>query len=58
MAGGPKVYLDYNQQELNDQYNQRILVPDAEKYIAADKAESTRVRRTYNCQLDVVYGSV
>ncbi len=57
MASASKVYLDYDQQELDDQYNQHVLVPNAEDYIAEDKAESTRVRKTYECQLDVVYGS-
>ena len=57
MARGPKIYLDYDQQELDDQYNQRVLVPDAEDYIADDKAETTRVRKTYECRLDVAYGS-
>ena len=56
MAGGPKIYLDYDQKELDDQYNQRVLVPDAENYIAADRAESARVRAKLDCRIDVAYG--
>ena len=56
MAGGPKIYLDYDQKELDDQYNQRVLVPDAEDYIAADRAESARVRAKLDCRIDVAYG--
>jgi hypothetical protein len=29
-----KVWLDYTQKELDDQYNQRKLVPDADDYMA------------------------
>ena len=56
MAGGPKVFLDYDQQELDDQYNQRILVPDAEDYIAEARSETARVRKKMNCRIDVAYG--
>ena len=56
MAGGPKIYRDYDQQALDDQYNQRVLVPDAEEYIAADRAESDRVRAALDCRIDVAYG--
>ena len=39
----PKVWLDYTQAELDDQYNQRILVPDANDYMAlTDKGHLTR----------------
>lgn len=30
----PEVWLHYTQKELDDQYNQRILVPDADDYMA------------------------
>ncbi len=56
MAGGPKIYLDYDQQELDNQYNQRVLVPDAEDYIAVDRADSARVREALDCRIDIAYG--
>ncbi len=56
MAGGPKVYLDYDQRALDDQYDQRVLVPDAEDYIAADAEASARVRDRLDCRIDIAYG--
>ena len=56
MAGGPRVFLDYDQETLDAQYNQRTLVPDADDYIAVDIAESERVRRKLECRIDVAYG--
>jgi arylformamidase len=53
---GAKVWLDYTQAELDDQYNQRILVPDANDYMARHGALSARVRETCQCTLDVAYG--
>jgi len=53
---GPKVWLDYDQKELDDQYNQRILVPDANDYLARNLELSIKVRREIKCQLDVSYG--
>ncbi len=52
----PKVWLDYTQAELDDQYNQRILVPDADDYMARWGAVSERLRATLKCRLDVAYG--
>ena len=51
-----KVWLDYTQAELDDQYNQRILVPDANDYMARWGKESERLRGVLNCSLDVPYG--
>ena len=53
---GNKVWLDYTQAELDDQYNQRILVPDANDYMARWGVESERLRGVVNCRLDVAYG--
>ena len=53
---GPAVFLDYDQETLDAQYNQRSLVPDADDYIAVDIAESARVRETLDCRIDVAYG--
>ena len=51
-----KVWLDYTQAELDDQYNQRVLVPDADDYMARWGIESERLRGILNCRLDVAYG--
>ncbi len=56
MSGGPEVWLDYDQEALDAQYDQRTLVPDADDYIAADIAESQRVREKLDCRIDVAYG--
>ena len=53
---GPRVWLDYDQEALDSQYNQRALVPDADDYIAVDVAESKRVREKLECRIDVAYG--
>ena len=53
---GPAVFLDYDQETLDAQYNQRSLVPDADDYIAVDIAESARVREKLDCRIDVAYG--
>ena len=51
-----KVWLDYTQKELDDQYNQRILVPDADDYMARHGALSEKVREELKCFIDVPYG--
>lgn len=57
MAGEKtKVWLDYDQKELDDQYNQRILVPDANDYMARHAVLSEQVRAELACTLDVAYG--
>ncbi len=51
-----KVYLDYTQEELDRQYEHRNFVPDADDYVAAQRAESERVRGAANGRFDVAYG--
>ena len=53
---GPKIWLDYDQDQLNDQYNQRIVVPDANSYMEGTLSESAEVREQLDCQIDVPYG--
>ena len=53
---GPKVWLDYDQQQLDRQYDQRVLVPDADAYMARNLVDSRRVRAEMDCRLDVAYG--
>ncbi len=52
----PKVWLDYDQDALNDQYNQRVLVPHADEYAQRNLEESARVRAQLPGELDVSYG--
>ena len=52
----PKVWLNYTQAELDDQYNQRKLVPDADDYMARHGVLSAEVRRKMTCHLDIPYG--
>ncbi len=51
-----KVYLDYTQEELDRQYEHRNFVPDADDYVAAQRAASIRVRNAANGRFDVAYG--
>jgi arylformamidase len=51
-----KVWLDYTQAELDDQYNQRKLVPDADDYMKRHGELSAKVRAAVECRLDVPYG--
>lgn len=51
-----KVWLDYDQAELDRQYDQRSLVPDGDAYVAHNAAVSLRVRDETECRLDVAYG--
>jgi len=53
---GPKVWLDYDQKQLDSQYDQRVLVPDADAYMARNLVASRRVRAEMDCRLDVAYG--
>ncbi len=55
-GGGAKIWLDYDQDALNRQYDQRALVPHADAYLARYARESARVRATLDCRLDVPYG--
>lgn len=58
MAGDAeaRVWLDYTQKELDDQYNQRNLVPDADDYMARHGVLSEKVRGELKCFIDVPYG--
>ena len=53
---GVKVWLDYTQNELNKQYDRRVLVPDADDYMARHALRSNDVRGRLKCQLDVAFG--
>ncbi len=55
-GGGGKVWLDYSQKELDDQYNQRKLVPDADEYMKRHGELSANIRGQMECRLDVSYG--
>jgi arylformamidase len=56
MAARETIWLDYTQDELDRQYDQRVLVPDADDYMARWGVESERLRQTLDCRLDVPYG--
>lgn len=51
-----KVWLDYDQAELDRQYEQRSLVPNGDDYKAGDRTASEVARRELTCRLDVPYG--
>jgi len=51
-----KVWLDYTQEELDYNYNQRELVTNWEEYLHYFDAESKRVRAKLDSQLDISYG--
>ncbi len=53
---GPKVWLDYDQEQLDRQYDQYSLVPDGETYTARNAEASAQTRATADCRLDVAYG--
>ena len=53
---GPKVYLDYTQEELDRQYEHRSIVPDSDDFIARNEADSADVRATARGRFDVPYG--
>jgi len=52
----PKVWLDYDQAELDRQYDQRSIVPDGDDYKAGDAKASAVARAELTCRLDVSYG--
>jgi arylformamidase len=56
VAAEKKVWLNYTQAELNNQYNQRYLVPNADEYAARNVADSAKTRAKLECRLDVSYG--
>ena len=51
------IYLDYDQEGLDAQYNCRAMVSDAEDHIARWVNDSATARNTLRCDLDVAYGS-
>ena len=54
---GPKIYLDYTQEELDRQYEHRSIVPDSDDFIARNDADSAQIRAEAKGQYDVPYGS-
>lgn len=51
-----KVYRDYDQTELDRQYDQASLVPDMSPYQARRRAGNELAARTLECRRDVPYG--
>ncbi len=51
-----KVWLDYTQEELDYNYNQRALVTNFEEYFEFNDTESERVRAKLDGRLDISYG--
>ena len=45
-GGKDKVWLGYDQDALNEQYEQRVLVSDADRYLARYARESAHTRAT------------
>jgi arylformamidase len=52
-----KVFLDYTQQELDAQYNQRAWVPDVERIVAGMAAASDAVRTRIGSPEEISYGA-
>lgn len=52
----PTVWLDYDQETLDKQYDQRSIVPDGDAYRAHDAEVSAAVRATMNCVVNQPYG--
>ncbi len=50
------VYRDYDQAQLDAQYNLRLRHPDFQDFFDRNEQESERVRRIYPCDLDIPYG--
>ena len=53
---GPAVWLDMDQQELDDAYDQEILAPNREMIVARRKAASERARATLGAPQRLAYG--
>lgn len=51
-----KIYLDYDQEELDRQYNQATLVPDNTPYQDQGHAATEQARARWRCELDIPYG--
>lgn len=50
------IYRDYNQEELNRQYNQRSLVPDPSPYIAIWATTTQQAKTAFTYREDIAYG--
>lgn len=50
------VYRNFDQQELDAQYNCSAMVPDTEDWLARWAEESVSAREALDCELDVAYG--
>jgi arylformamidase len=53
---GPKVYGEFDQAELDRQYDARGASSDGQKFRDFLREESPRVRREFECRLDIPYG--
>lgn len=51
-----KVWLDYDQEALNNQYNQSFLVPNVDEYQKKNAQESAKARDLLECRLNIPYG--
>ena len=52
----PKVFLDYDQEELDRQYDQATLVPDMAPYQARGRAMTEEAKRRFRCLEQIAYG--
>ena len=52
-----KIFGDYDQEQLNDQYNQRTLVPDIGPYSAEAQEATNAAREEFDCDPRYQYGS-
>ena len=50
------VYLHYTQEELNEQYDQRSLVPDPSPWMGPCASASKTAKETFTCIEDIAYG--
>ncbi len=51
-----KIWLDYTQEQLDYNYNQRALALDFQDYFDRYESEGKRVRAEMNCRLDIAFG--
>lgn len=56
-SSGETLFRDYDQAELDAQYNNRAAVPDFAEVVAAWQRDSEAARRDLDCQLDLAYGA-
>ena len=50
------IYLNYNQEELDRQYDQRSLVPDPSPYFAIMAEATQQAKVDFTCRRDIAYG--